>query len=68
MIDFDSAYEMFDDGCDADSVAAELGIDIDDALVIFNDWQCRHEDNREPVEPEPIDYNMPDDWAFRQGP
>ena len=62
----EQAFDLFDDSCDCDSVAKQLGIDIDDAELLYRDWQ-RRDEGPEPQEEEPIDYDMPDTWAMRLG-
>ena len=61
--DEEEAFEMYDNGRDAEWVAEQLGIDVDDALLLYRDWQGR-DDGPEPQEEEPIDCNMPDTWAM----
>jgi len=76
-----SARRMHRNGCDADWIAEELGIDLDDAAALVD--ACDDDDDEdddaddvigyaEPAEPEGDDghgdYGYPDDWAFRANP
>tara|TARA_R100001443_G_scaffold14168_1_gene24082 strand:- start:723 stop:953 length:231 start_codon:yes stop_codon:yes gene_type:complete len=71
--DKQEAFSLFDEGLDAEDVAERLGIDPEDAASYFKDWE-NDEDNddadgfAEPEPEDPIDYDMPDTWAYRCGP
>lgn len=67
------AWELFDAGLEIDDVIDQLDVEREDAESWFRAWEERAEEEaadgfREPEPEEPIDFDWPDDWAFRCSP
>ena len=69
------ARSLHRNGCDADHIAEELGIDLDDAAALVAACEDAEEDADDVIgyaEPEGDDghgdYGYPDDWALRANP
>ncbi len=68
-----TAWRLFEGGCDVYDVADRLEIDSDQAQDFFDQWvdddpmtaRAIGLSDPDPDPPEPIDYDMPDDWAIR---
>lgn len=69
------ARSLHRNGCDADTIAEELGLEPDDASALWA--KCDDPDADDVIgyaEPEPEgddghgDYGYPDDWAYRANP